>query len=611
MVGATWTDPAARLDGTVEVRVHRIADGRWSDWQPLEADERSFADPGAEDGTARGSTDPLWVGDADGVQARVAGEPGQPARSLPAGLRLDLIDPGDDPAPRRTPVAYAAPLPPARPVPARPVPAVYSRASWRADESIVERAPEYTSDVQVVFVHHTAGTNDYDCADSARIIRGIQAYHVRSKGWNDIGYNFLVDRCGTLFEGRGGGVTRPVLGAHTLGFNAHSAAIAVLGDYDGRGVSSPVRTVVAQVAAYKIGMYGNNPAGRATLVSSGSDRYAKGTRVTLNRVSGHRDTGRTECPGDTLYGQLGGIRSVAGAGPAGLAITRLTGAARTGSTFYTRGAVTVGWNTGTPSGLLDRFDVLVDDVRVVSAPPGHRSAALTVPAGRHTVRIRGVHLSGRTATTAPWTAFVDRKAPTFDSGPAVALRTGSLNGSVPVTLGWRVTDTGGVKSVALSRPSRMTFAPATTRWSTTARPGVATTWGWWAADRTGNAASASVTRTPVVVAEAAATRTGTWGLRRSTGYLGGTALYASTAGASLSWTFTGRSAALAFTRSARSGRVRVFVDGVSAGTLDLRSAATAHRQAVWTRNWTASGTHTVRVVAQGGAGILSDGLVRL
>jgi hypothetical protein len=225
-----------------------------------------------------------------------------------------------------------------------------------------------------------------------------------------------------------------------------------------------------------------------------------------------------------------------------------------------------------------------------------------------------VHLSGRTATTTARTAFVDRKAPTFDAGPSVVLRTGSLDGSVPVTLGWRVTDAGGLRSVTLTRPSPLGLAPTTTRWSTTARPATATTWGLRAVDRTGNAATAAVTGTPVVMAEAAATRTGAWGHRRSTGYLGGAALYGAAAGASLNWTFTGRSASLAFTRSARSGRVQVFVDGASAGTLDLRTATTQHRRAVWARSWASSGAHTVRVVVQGTAGrpgVLADGLVYL
>jgi uncharacterized protein with LGFP repeats len=209
----------------------------------------------------------------------------------PAGLRLDLINPGPDRA--------------------RPVPGLVSRAGWGANESIIKHAPEYTTDVQVMFVHHTATSNNYTCAQSASIVRGIELFHVRSRGWNDIGYNFLVDKCGTLFEGRKGGVDRPVLGAHTLGFNAHSSAISVIGNYTAAGAPARVRAVIAQVAAYKLGAYGNSPSGRVVLTSNGSDRFKAGTRVTLNRISGHRDTGRTECPGTALYAQLGGIRAAA------------------------------------------------------------------------------------------------------------------------------------------------------------------------------------------------------------------------------------------------------------------------------------------------------------
>jgi hypothetical protein len=135
-----------------------------------------------------------------------------------------------------------------------------------------------------------------------------------------------------------------------------------------------------------------------------------------------------------------------------------------------------------------------------------------------------------------------------------------------------------------------------------------------ATDRAGNTAAASVTRTPVVLSEAAAARTGTWGLRRSTGYLGGAALLSATPGASLSWTFTGRSAALGFTRTTTSGQARVFVDGVQATVLDLRATATAHRRALFARSWSTSGNHTVRIEVVGTAGrptVISDGLVRL
>ena len=82
----------------------------------------------------------------------------------------------------------------------------------------------------MVFVHHTDTPNGYTLDDVPAILRSIQTYHVRSNGWNDIGYNFLVDAYGRIFEGRAGGIDRPVIGAHTGGFNTGSVGIAVLGD---------------------------------------------------------------------------------------------------------------------------------------------------------------------------------------------------------------------------------------------------------------------------------------------------------------------------------------------------------------------------------------------
>jgi hypothetical protein len=618
LLGVTWTDPAARPDATIQVRTRATAGHLWSGWQTLETDEPDAADAGTEPGAGavRGSTDPLWVGASDGVAMRMLTTPGV-ATALPQGMRLDMIDPGADPAPRAAaPTAIGTPAARGAAVRllARPVPAVVSRAGWNADESLNVHDPEYTSDVQTLFVHHTAGTNNYRCGDSAKIIRSIHAYHVRSKHWNDIGYNFLVNKCGTLYEGRRGGVTRPVLGAHTKGFNSHAAGIAVLGDYDGRGVSATVRAVIARVAAYKIGMYGNGTGGRVTMTSAGSNKYKSGTPVRMNRISGHRDAVSTECPGDTLYRQLATIRALAGRPVTGLGISRLTGAIRTGSTFYTRGSITAAWTVRTPTSMLSRFEVLVDGVLVTAVPAGGRTARLHLAPGRHSVRVRAVPLAGASVVSAGWGVFADTTVPAFTTGPAVGLRTGSLNGSVPVMLSWRAADAGGIRSVALTRPGARTFTPTTVRWPTVARPTVATTWGLRATDRAGNTSGAAVTRTAWVVSEAAAARTGSWGLRRSTGYLSGAALLGATAGASLTWSYTGRSAAVAFTRSAGSGKVRLFVDGQYASMIDLRSTVTAHRQAVYARTWNANGAHTVKIEVVGTAGrpaVISDGLVYL
>ena len=85
-------------------------------------------------------------------------------------------------------------------------PTIVPRSGWGADEEIVRAKPRSPRRVRLAVVHHTAGTNSYTRAQAAAIVRGIEVYHVQGNGWNDIGYNFLVDRFGTVYEGRGGGI---------------------------------------------------------------------------------------------------------------------------------------------------------------------------------------------------------------------------------------------------------------------------------------------------------------------------------------------------------------------------------------------------------------------
>ncbi|MFE2554721.1 N-acetylmuramoyl-L-alanine amidase [Streptomyces sp. NPDC059352] len=196
-------------------------------------------------------------------------------------------------------------------------PAIVSRAGWGADESLVQNPPSYLNKVDAVFVHHTAGTNDYTCADSPAIIRAILTFHVRTNGWNDIGYNFFVDKCGTVFEGRAGGVERPVLGAHTYGFNSYSSGISLLGDYENGGTpTAAAKQAIADLAAWKLGLHGIDPEAKVTLTAAADTGvWTKGQAATLNTVSGHRDGYATLCPGATLYSALPGIRTAAGGSP--------------------------------------------------------------------------------------------------------------------------------------------------------------------------------------------------------------------------------------------------------------------------------------------------------
>ncbi|MEU5657523.1 N-acetylmuramoyl-L-alanine amidase [Streptomyces sp. NPDC047737] len=214
---------------------------------------------------------------------------------------------------RDAPVRLAAPAPatakPAAP-PAAPRPPIVSRAAWHADESLVKEDAVYTGTVRAVFVHHTGHTNRYDCADAPEMLRAMEEAHVRGEGWDDIGYNFVVDRCGTIYEGRAGGVGRSVRGAHATGFNAHSVGIAALGTYD-PGVPVPKALIegIAKVGAWKLSR-DIDPEGFVRMVSTNDESlYKRGEEVYLHAVAGHRDTFQTYCPGEALYTQLPAIRA--------------------------------------------------------------------------------------------------------------------------------------------------------------------------------------------------------------------------------------------------------------------------------------------------------------
>ncbi|MEU6542564.1 peptidoglycan recognition protein [Streptomyces sp. NPDC046859] len=192
-----------------------------------------------------------------------------------------------------------------------PRPGIVTRRGWGANERWRESRFVYTKKVKAAFVHHTATGSKYTCAQAPSVIRGIYRYHVVSMGWRDIGYNFLIDKCGRIYEGRAGGVAKAVLGAHTRGFNTNSMGIAVLGTYGSTKPSKAAVKAVARLTAWKLGLYGANPRGKTYLTSGGGNLYRKGENVRLNVISGHRDGFSTECPGLQLYRKLGSARSTA------------------------------------------------------------------------------------------------------------------------------------------------------------------------------------------------------------------------------------------------------------------------------------------------------------
>ncbi|MFD9467338.1 N-acetylmuramoyl-L-alanine amidase [Streptomyces sp. NPDC060027] len=567
------------------------------------------------------------------------------------------------------PTATVPPAPPTATVPPAPPstvprPPITSRAGWGTDESISPEEPGYLpgGKIKAVVLHHTATSNDYTCADSAAIIRAVYTYDVEQLTWKDIGYNFLVDKCGTVYEGRKGGVDRPVMGAHAYGFNSETTGIAIIGDYSDVAPSKEAMTSVARLAAWKLGQYGVDPTGTATLTAGASgpnyfrETWDAGTRMTLPVIHGHRDGYNTVCPGDAYYTLLPTIRTWAGGTVEGLTLDSVTGVGVSGTTVLTDTAVTVKWSASTPAALVKQYDVLVDGAPAATVEGTVSSAEVNLPPGTHKVAVRGVHQSGRTAisadvtvlaettpttptttptsptsptsptanattpaaTTTPTTKATtpaDTTPPVFSTKPSLALRTGTVSTTaVPLTLKWKATDTAGLKEVRLTAPVAKTYGPTVTSAALTAKSGVATTWKMTAYDRTGNARSASVSGTPVILQETSAKRSGTWTAKSSSSYLGGKSYGNSTKNASLTWTFTGRSAALVVSRAATSGQVYVYVDGKKTATVDLRSTTTKYRDAIWATTWTASAEHTVKLVVVGTGkrpAITADALVYL
>ncbi|WP_265737491.1 peptidoglycan recognition protein family protein [Actinacidiphila soli] len=750
MVGVTWPGAHAQLRGTVEVRTRSAASGTWTRWLAM-AQPDEIPDPAELDRPGvRGGMSPMWAGASNGVQVRVVAARGE--ATLPAGLTVDLIDPGkarttgattpglglagyamaatttDSPPPSGTasgttsitpsdsgsptgtttpsnnvtpsdttaatapvspsdatvsapastpttsapapastsasPTASASPWPGQLPTLAQaypscpaasgspsasatqtqpsPLPApttstiaaptVVTRAGWGANECARESGyPTYGTAVKVMFVHHTDTTNSYSCSDSPAIVRGIYAEHLR-QAWRDIGYNFLVDKCGTIFEGRFGGMALPIVGAQTYGFNTNSMGVAAIGTYtDFSGGDSTASTFpgaapskamlgsIARIAAWKFGMYGENPStGTGSLTEGASDShgFTQGTSYSFHAVSGHRNGFATDCPGNQLYAQLGTIRSYAAGPVSGLSITGMSGGAtKSGTGYYTKGAANVAWSAATPSAVISGFDVLVDGKAVKHTSGSTFSAAISVTAGQHTVQVRATHITGSTTTSTALTLVGDTTAPTFPATPSVRLRTGTVSSTVvPVTVGWKAADNAALSKVTATSPSTATFGPTTTSWSTSAKPATSDLFALKAYDVAGNTAGTSVYRTPHIVQETSTTRTGTWTRRSSTNYLGGYSYSSSAAKASISWAFTGRSVSWIVSRSSSSGQAYIYVDGTKITTVDLKSSTTLYRQAIWTKTWSGSAKHTLKIVVVGTSGrptITTDGIATI
>ena len=278
--------------GSVSFRVLR-ENGRWSGW--ARADRDAGADVAtSEAARSRGWAigEGVWVGRATRVEVRAAGAVSR--------VRAFTV---------RSPVSRL----PTRKQASAGEPVVVSRQGWQADEALRRDDPQTSASLRFAVVHHTAGTNDYRREDGPAIVRAIQLYHVKGNGWNDIGYNALVDRFGTVYEGRWGGLGENIIGAHAKGFNTGSFGIAVMGEFTTTAPPAAAREALARTIAWRLDRAHADPLATFDAISGGNERFAPGIPVFLRGVSGHRDTGLTACPGQRLYDLLPALAARAAA----------------------------------------------------------------------------------------------------------------------------------------------------------------------------------------------------------------------------------------------------------------------------------------------------------
>lgn len=294
VVGVTW-DHSAEPAG-LSVRLRALENGTWTQWSELELDESEAG------GQGRGGTEPIAVLEAASVEVEVTA----PSGEVPPDARIHVVDPGhsaaDDDAATLPTVASIgggmSQLPLA--IVTSGVPRVYGRADWGANETIRTWRPELGK-VTGAVIHHTAGRNDYTAEDVPAIIRGIYSYHAISREWGDIGYNAIVDKFGRIWEGRFGGITHPVIGAHASGMNSTMFGISLMGDYSTEEVPDLAMRAMAQMTAWKFAVHGITPEG-STIGLEGA--------VLPERVIGHRDVANTACPGQGFYDRLGEFRDL-------------------------------------------------------------------------------------------------------------------------------------------------------------------------------------------------------------------------------------------------------------------------------------------------------------
>jgi hypothetical protein len=294
LAGMQWAAPRSVR---IELRA-RARDGPWSRWGVASTLGHGPDRPASE--VLIG--EPVWTGPADFVEVRSS-------RPL-EGVRVHFVEVSSANG-RATATEAAAPL--AQPVldagPGQPP--IIARAAWAGRHSPPAVVPGY-GEVMLAFVHHTDSLNGYGSGEVPDIIRGMYVFHRYVRGWDDIGYNFVVDLFGRIWEARLGGIDQAVAGAQAGGYNLESTGVAVIGTFSGVVPSSLALASVQRLIAWKLSLHGVSTEGRVTVVVNPADYFytpfRPGQHVSLPRVAGHRDGCSTDCPGAAFYARLPMLR---------------------------------------------------------------------------------------------------------------------------------------------------------------------------------------------------------------------------------------------------------------------------------------------------------------
>jgi hypothetical protein len=382
LVGVQWQAPA---EAGIELRF-RERGGTWSGWVSAGRHGHGPEAPAAGD-TLVG--EPVWTGGASAVQLRAT-------RAL-SGVRLHLIDVSGGLGARRVarmlgPLASAAALAHATPVLAAGAgqPPIIARRAWARGVAHPRVAPSYGA-VRMAFVHHTENPNGYAPGEVPAMLRAIYAFHRYVNGWNDIGYNFVLDSYGRIFEARAGGIDEPVIGAHAGGYNLASTGVAVLGSFSSAPISPAARRALERLLAWKLSLHGVPAQGSVTVrvnpAGASYSRFPANARVPLPRIAGHRDADSTDCPGGALYRQLPGIRP---------RVLRLAGRA-TRATLELSGAVAPAPSPPPPGAEPAPAPTLLGSVQFLDGAP---IAGATVQLQARSVSRKGEVVSERTIAQA-------------------------------------------------------------------------------------------------------------------------------------------------------------------------------------------------------------------